>query len=427
MKHLTYDDRLCIQRGLKNRYNFSQIAAQIGKDRSTVSREIKAHRIYLPHEQGNICRHRKTCRIPARCEKGKNGCLNIHRCRTACGVCNESCPDFEQESCFMTDKAPYICNGCTSRCYLGKWKYDAKAAQLQAEEKLHESRKGISLSDDDLEFLNKNIVPLIKNGISVPAACEAYRDQMPVCSKTIYSYIERKIFELDNLDLRLKVRRPMRKKSGPERKVDKDCFEGRTYADYLEYMRRHPDAVVCQMDTVEGRKGGKVLLTLYFQHCGLQLLYIRKRNDSASVTEIFKRLRKDLGEDFYMLFDVILTDRGTEFSNPKAIEYNEKTGRRDCRVFYCDAGRPDQKAECEKNHELIRYIFPKGYSLDKFEQKDVQTAMNHINSYPRLKWGVKSPYRLFEKLYGPQVARKLGLVGIELDCIILRPDLLKQR
>lgn len=31
----------------------------------------------------------------------------------------------------MTDKASYIGNGCTSRCYLGKWKYDAKAAQLQ--------------------------------------------------------------------------------------------------------------------------------------------------------------------------------------------------------------------------------------------------------------------------------------------------------
>lgn len=425
MKHLTYDDRLTIQKGLKNNQNFSQIADQIGKDRSTVSREVKNHRIYVPHEGGNICLHRKTCKISSRCERGIKGCFNTHRCRSACGLCNSQCSDFEQESCTLTEKPPYVCNGCTARCYLGKWKYDAKSAQMQAEEKLHESRKGISLSDNELEFLNCNIVPLIKKGISISTACETYGDQMPVCARTIYSYIDRKVFDLNNLDLRLKVRRPQRKKSGPERKVDKQCCEGRTYADYLAYMKEHPEAVVCQMDTVEGKKGGKAMLTLYFQNCGLQLLYLRHRNDAASVTAVFNMLRRELGEDFSRLFHVILTDRGTEFSDPKAIEYNIKTGERECRVFYCDAGNSNQKAECEKNHEIVRYIFPKGTSLDRFEQKDVQVAMNHINSYPRLKWGVKPPVRLFKELYGPQACRKLGLVEIGLESVILRPDLVK--
>ena len=43
-KHLTYDDRLAIQAGLQQGLKVAQIAKNIGKDRSTVGREIKAHR-----------------------------------------------------------------------------------------------------------------------------------------------------------------------------------------------------------------------------------------------------------------------------------------------------------------------------------------------------------------------------------------------
>ena len=426
MKHLSFDDRLTIQKGLRFRQNFAQIAAEIGKDRSTVSREVKKHRVFTPYESGNICIHRKKCDAYSRCQSRQAACHNISRCRNTCGLCNLTCSDFKPEQCMLTDKPPYVCNGCEKKfCYLGKWRYDAKLAQKQAEETLHESRKGISLSDEDFNFLNKNIVPLVKKGVAVSVACETYRDQMPVCTKTMYSYIDKRVFELDNLDLRLKVRRPLRKKSGPKRKIDKHCYEGRTYKDYNAYMQQNPSAVVCQMDTVEGKKGGKVMLTLYFQSCGLQLLYMRERNDSASVIEIFSQLRKTLGDDFKKVFQVILTDRGTEFSNPQAIECNPETGERECRVFYCDPGKSNQKSECEKNHEFVRYIFPKGTSLDRFTQEDAALAMNNINSYARAKWALKTPMEMFTALYGPQIAQKLGLVKIEVTSLCLTPDLVK--
>ena len=425
MKHLTFDDRLTIQKGLKNNQNFSQIADEIGKDKSTVSREVKKHRIYVSYQSGNICINRKTCDVIERCNSRNPDCWHLNKCRSSCGACNQHCSSFEAEICNLSDKPPYVCNGCTRRCHLGKWRYEAKEAQIQYEKKLRESREGISLADEELEFLNEHIVPLIKKGISIPIVCATYNDKMPVSSRTIYSYIDRNIFALDNLDLRLKVRRPMRKKSGPQRKIDKLCLQGRTYDDYCEYMRSNPKSVVSQIDTVEGKKGGKAMLTIYFQACGLQLLYIRERNDAASVTEIFNRLRNDLGEDFRKLFQVILADRGTEFSNPEAIEYNTKTGERECRVFYCDAGNSNQKSECEKNHEIVRYIFPKGHSLDKYDQEKVSLAMNHMNSYPRDKWDIKTPTELFVELYGPQVARKLGLVEVEFKSLCLRPDLVK--
>ena len=36
-------------------------------------------------------------------------------------------------------------------------------------------------------------------------------------------------------------------------------------------MEKHPDTPVVQMDTVEGKKGGKVLLTLHFVNCSFCL------------------------------------------------------------------------------------------------------------------------------------------------------------
>ena len=97
------------------------------------------------------------------------------------------------------------------------------------------------------------------------------------------------------------------------------------------------------MDSVEGRKGGKVFLTVYFRSCSLMLAFIRDYNTARSVTEVLNRLYELLGhETVTMLFPVILTDRGSEFTDPLSIEFNAE-GERRTHVFYCDPQRSDQK------------------------------------------------------------------------------------
>jgi hypothetical protein len=50
------------------------------------------------------------------------------------------------------------------------------------------------------------------------------------------------------------------------------------------------------------------------------LAFIRDNNTAKSVTEIFDWLYEQLGHEvFTSLFQVILTDRGSEFTNPLAI------------------------------------------------------------------------------------------------------------
>ncbi len=60
-KHLTYDDRLAIQADLQQGWKVAQIAKNIEKDRSTVGREIKAHRRLVSTSKGNNCIHHHTC------------------------------------------------------------------------------------------------------------------------------------------------------------------------------------------------------------------------------------------------------------------------------------------------------------------------------------------------------------------------------
>ena len=46
--------------------------------------------------------------------------------------------------------------------------------------------------------------------------------------------------------------------------VDKSYRIGRTYENLLSFMKEHPDTPIVEMDSEEGVKGGKVLLTLHF-------------------------------------------------------------------------------------------------------------------------------------------------------------------
>ena len=93
---------------------------------------------------------------------------------------------------------------------------------------------------------------------------------------------------------------------------------------------------------------------------------------------------------------VILTDNGSEFSNPKAIEYgHEKNGRLRTQIYYCDAGCPYQKGAIEVNHGLIRRVVPKGTGFNHLVQEDITRMMNHINSYKRKKLNNRSPYETF--------------------------------
>lgn len=431
-----YEERLSLQKLLRDGLSFKHIADQLHKDPSTISREVRKYSVDIttgkPGYSFNACKNRFSCKIkaPVLCGIDCSRKSAYTPCRTC--RCNEHCPDFIEEICVIKLHAPYVCNACPSfeKCTLRKTVYDAEKAHLEAQYIIAESRCGLSTSEEEISRLNRLISPLVKQGHSIHEIYVTHRDEMMCSEKTIYNYIDDCLLDVRNIDLPRKVRfRPRRKKA--EFKVDKKCRIGRSYTEFEDFMEQNPDTPVVQMDTVVGAVGGKCLLTIHFVVSSLMLAFLRDANTSQSVIDIFNALDKRLGkENFNRLFPVILTDNGSEFSNPKKIELRKDSlkgfGFRRTYLFYCDAGCPQQKGAIEVNHELIRRVLPKGNSFDNLTQDDVNRMMDHINSYKRKKLNDRSPYETFSFYYGEEMLRLLGCTPIAPEDILLKPSLLKK-
>ncbi len=429
-KHMDIQDRNQIEKGLKEGLSFKAIARIIDKDCTTISKEVRQHSslsdIVYYGRHFNDCVHRLDCKEKDACKF----CMKTSAtfCKF-CGECFKHCDKYQQDECSLLQKAPYVCNGCENlrRCSLKKILYDAKQAQKDYEDNLSESRSGFYLTEKEIEQLNNLLVPLIKDqGQSIHHVYINHSDEIMMSEKKLYRVIDAGLLEVRNIDLPRKVR--MRRRRDPNKtkfKIDKSCLEGRRPEDYEAFIKENPDLAVVQMDSVEGEKGGSCLLTIFFTNCNFMIAVKRKRNDSKSVTDWFEQVYEDLGaEVFKALFPVILTDNGSEFSNPSAIEF-DKDGNRRTHVFYCHPSSPQEKGGCEVDHEFIRRIVYKGESFDEFKQKDINLMMSHINSCARAKLNDKAPILLFKALYSAELAEYFGLQEIDPDDINLTKTLLK--
>jgi IS30 family transposase len=427
-KHFSFEERITIQNELNSQKSFKAIAEQLRKAPSSISREIRRH-IEQKETGGygrkfNDCINRSSCSLENVCD-GAFPCSKKH-CRN-CDKCKDLCSEYSKETCDKLSKAPYVCNGCEKRikCTLGKSVYKAVPANEEAALLLRESRSGIALAEEEIQRIDGIVTPLVRQGQSIHHICSTNTDSVMCSERTIYNYVNDLVLTVKNIDLPRKVRYRPRKRANKRFKVDKACVAGRSYKDFLVFIENNEDSAVVQMDTVEGRKGGKVLLTTCFVNSSFMLAYLRDANTSKSVTDIFQMLWEMLGKKYFMeLFPVILTDNGSEFSNPTAIEFNEANNRR-THLFYCNPSSPFEKGVIENNHEFIRRILPKGTSFDSLTQSDIQRMLNHVNSYKRKKLNNKSPHETFAFLHGEEVLRRLGAELISPRNIILKPELLE--
>ena len=181
-----------------------------------------------------------------------------------------------------------------------------------------------------------------------------------------------------------------------------------------------------EMDTVEGTKGGKAILTLFFRSSKFMLAFLTKDKTMNSVLEVFEYLESEFGADLFRnTFPIILTDNGSEFLDPLLLE-NGKGNVRRTSIFYCEPYASYQKGMLEKNHEYIRYILPKGSSFDALSQKDISFMLSHINSTARTSINCRTPFELASLLVDERVIRAAGIQRIEHDDVCLRPSLFRK-
>ncbi|MBR2512054.1 MAG: IS30 family transposase [Firmicutes bacterium] len=436
-KHLTLSDRFYIEQELLRGSSFKKIGGMLQKDPTTISKEIRRN---ASHKAGERA-HRRSChqcmlRPDCTLHGGDTAihCLVSHRCGRRCKICWEhdassSCEQFTPWKCDKPSHPPYVCNACRlySNCPLPKNLYQARFAQRRYERTLKESRQGINMTPQDLQTLNGLISPLIMKGQPLSHIFAVHADEIPVCRRTLYNYLDQRVFQARNIDLPRRVRYKKRRKAAPPKNRNpKQIYRNkRTYKDFLYYLETHPDTDVVEMDTVKGSlMSGKCLLTLLFRSCSFMIIILMKRCTQGEVVEAIDTLMETLGPRlFRKYFPVILTDNGPEFKNPWDIE-KASDGKHRTFVYYCDPYVSNQKARLEKNHEYIRYVIPKGRSMFRYTQEDINLLASHINSTSRDGLNGQTPYDLAQLLLDKRIPALTGIVRIAPDDVQLKPALL---
>ena len=191
-------------------------------------------------------------------------------------------------------------------------------------------------------------------------------------------------------------------------------------------MAAHPDLDVVEMDTVKGgRAAGKCLLTLLFRSCSFMIIILLPNCTQRAVVDAINNLSNTLGiRTFKKYFPVLLTDNGSEFKNPWDIEKTE-SGTHRTYVFYCDPYVSNQKARLEKNHEYIRYVIPKGRSMYKYTQEDINLMASHINSTARDSLNGSTPFDLAALLLDKKIPILTGQFKVSPDDVMLKPALVE--
>jgi len=424
-KHLTLADRMTIEHGLSLNWALIDIAKKLEKDPTTISKEIKKNRQQQSSRGKPLCKHKEECSVQNLC---RPMCRNFC-CRCSQINCIRHCADYSPKACAKMKKRSFVCNSCksVSSCSFERFRYSAKVAEANYRENLIASRQGADITAFELKHLDNLISPLIKKGQSIFHIYTNNEDKIGCSQRTLYNHFERNLFSATNLDLPRKVRIKKRKhRKGAAPSTQRHSF-GRTYEDFLSLLKQSPDTPVVEMDTFKGRREkGKVLLTLFFRNSSLMLAFLLESCSQDCVRRTWNLLYHQLGhEAFAALFPVILTDNGSEFKAPLDIELSP-AGMQRTKVFFCHPMNSNQRARSEKNHEYLRYIFPKGKSLDSFSQEDITRAVNHINSTARASLDGATPFQLALNQLDHSLFAKLNLKQIPANWVTLKPQLIKK-
>lgn len=417
MTHLTLELREDIEYALNEKMNFTEIGDILGYHRTSIASEIKNRRIPI---SANLYGTNFV-----RCEF-ESTCNNFE------GIgCKKKCSKYVLRRCHLLDKPPYVCNGCSKKngCRYQKYYYRAKEAQKDYEELLKEAREGIRLTQDEINNINNTIVPLIKKqGQSVNQVYINHPDILYFSKPEFYRLVNLGIFDLKNIDLRRKVKYKSRKEESPRRTREQSKVRiNRTYKDFQKFLEKNKNYDVIKMDTVEGIKGGKVMLTLIFVTYQFMIIFLLDSQTKDDVIKKFNYLKKTLTEErFEEIIKLILTDNGKEFFGAEEIEFNLDGTKKITNLFYCDPMESNQKPHIEKNHEYIRYILPKGTSFDNLTQEDCNIIMSHINSTPRESLKNKTPYQVIQNIITTEELLKLGVVEIKPDEVNLTKSIIKK-
>ena len=416
MAHLTESHRIKIEHYLNENYSYRKIAELLNVNVSTISREVKRNKRTYSISNHTIV---VECIYKDNCERLRGS--------SRAKMCSIYCPNYEIRKCdrFSTKNTKLVCNSCpnNAKCKLERKKYIANVANNKYNLRII-SRPKIRITQEQFDFINKLFSEKMTKGQSISVIYQNHKDEIMISENTVRNYLKRGLLNSNQLDM---IRPRFTAHKSVKRRVIKnvDLLNGRTYEDYIKYTKEK-DILIVQLDTVVGKLvDNQKILTIHWPSFHFQIGILLEKLSPSFVNNALMTLKSKLGlETYKILFQVILTDNGIEFSLLDEIETDEN-GELITKVFFCDPYKSSQKGACERNHEFIRYVLPKGVSFDNLNQKDVDLIFSHINSTPRNSLGFKTPFELFKTAFGIEALKILNINEINKDDVHLKPELIK--
>jgi len=229
------NERVKIEEMINEGCSLTEIARLLGKDATSISREVKRNRVKLAKVSTskfmrNPCVKRESCK--------KTGLCKSKWCKRRCAkceyvFCHKRCDEFVVWHCVRLFRWPYVCNRCKwySTCPDQRFSYNARRADKIAQGRASLSRRGLAIDATKVERIDELITPLLLKGQSPYHIWNNHRYELDISLATFYTYINAGLFGAKRMHLSRAVNFRPRKKRCEIR--DRRDFKGRTFADYL--------------------------------------------------------------------------------------------------------------------------------------------------------------------------------------------------
>ena len=191
MKQITLSDRIVIEAGICTGKSIKKISEDIGKNPSTVSREIRTNRSYIRGSfyLNNDCKYARHCARKHICtdEYCERLCV---KCRNY--ECRDICVRYIPLKCSRIEKPPYVCNRCPTKdkCNKNRYIYSAKLADAASSRRRSETRRGVRLTEEQLKFVDELVTKQIKKGQPLTHIYSEHEAELPISLRSLYNYID---------------------------------------------------------------------------------------------------------------------------------------------------------------------------------------------------------------------------------------------
>lgn len=261
----------------------------------------------------------------------------------------------------------------------GQTVYENNRANCGAKHKLARVEEFLKFAED--KILYKKWSP-----DSVVGFCRRnpmWQDNVIVCTKTLYNYIDQGLLKVRNIDLQLKLRlKPKRKRVCQNKRILGKSIDQRPKEVESRQTFGH-----WEIDTIVGKKNkDSVILSLTERKTRYELLFILDSKDSTAVNKALLDLKACYGEYFSKIFSTITADNGSEFS--KLSEVLQETG---IEVYYTHPYSSWERGTNERHNGLIRRFIPKGKSIKDITIETIKRIQNWLNTYPRRILNYRTP------------------------------------